>query len=137
MFECGDFTTVHKTIRRTSFRRFLKRGQLPGEAFIGGGILFLLRDLLELMAGPPPSSGVEILVWIASGRLTLALANEVLFFAAMSLVPAVIALYYSLAGIDRVKAAAGCGIIATVVPVIVVLDIVHGRLVYPVYGKSD
>lgn len=105
-----------------------------GVAFIVSGILFLSRDLLELMAGPPPSNGVEILAWIVSIKPALSLVSEVLFFAAMSLVPAVIALYHSLAGMDRVKAVTGCGIIATVVPVIAVLLIVHGRLVYPVYG---
>ena len=46
----------------------------------------------------------------------------------MALVPAVIALYRSLAGTDIVKAVTGCGIIAAVIPVIVVLLIVHGRL---------
>ena len=108
--------------------------KLGGGAFIVSGILVLLRDLLDLMAGPPPSSGAEILAWTVSGELVLAIANEVLFFAGMFLVPAVIALYHSLAGIDRAKAATGCGIIAVVVPVIAVLDIFHGRLVYPVYG---
>jgi hypothetical protein len=105
-----------------------------GGAFIASGILFLSRDLLDVMAGPPPSSGVEIIAWVESGRLVLSLATEILFFAAMSLVPAAIALYLSLADIDSTKAATGCGIIAVVVPVLAVLDIVHGRLVYPVYG---
>jgi hypothetical protein len=61
-------------------------------------------------------------------------ASEVLFFAAMFLVPAVIALYYSLAATDRIKAMLGCGIIAVVIPIIDVLLIVHGRLIYPVFG---
>jgi hypothetical protein len=30
----------------------------------------------------------------------------------------------------------GCGIIAMVIPVLAVLDIVHGRLVYPASGLS-
>ena len=108
--------------------------KLGGAAFIVSGILFLLRYALDLMAGPPPSSGVEILAWVASGKLVLALVPEVLFFAGIALVPAVFALYHSLASIDRAKAATGCGIIAVAVPVTIVLDIVHGRLVYPVYG---
>ena len=45
-------------------------------------------------------------------------------------VPAVIALYHSLASVDKVKAATGCGMFAVVIPVIAVLLIVHGRLVY-------
>jgi len=108
--------------------------KLGGAAFIVSGLLFLSRGVLEHMAGPPPSSGGEILAWVESEKLLLSLVSEVLFFAAMALVPAVIALYHSLAGTDRVKAATGCGIIAAVIPVIAMLLIVHGRLVNPVYG---
>jgi len=107
--------------------------KVGGISFIVSGILFLLRYALDLMAGPPPSSGMEILAWVASGKVVLSLANEVLFFAAVALVPGVVALYQSLAGIDRVKTVIGCGIIAVVIPVIAMLDIIHGRLVYPVY----
>jgi len=105
-----------------------------GISFIISGILFLLKYLLDLTAGPPPSSGAEILEWTVSGKLPLAFTSEVLFFAAMFLVPAVIALYYSLATTDRIKAMLGCGIIAVVIPIIDVLLIVHGRLIYPVFG---
>jgi hypothetical protein len=108
--------------------------KLGGAGFIVSGVLFLSRDILELMAGPPPSGGVEILGWVDSGKLALSLVSEVLFFAVVALVPAVIALYRSLASTERAKAATGCGIIAAVIPVIVMLLIVHGRLVYPVYG---
>jgi hypothetical protein len=104
-----------------------------GVSFIVSGILFSLKYVLDLMVGPPPSGGEEILAWMASGALPLAIANEVLFVAGMLLVPAVIALYYSLASIDRTKAAVGCGLIAVVIPIIAVLDIVHGRLIYPIY----
>jgi hypothetical protein len=106
-----------------------------GISFIISGILFSLKYLLDILVGQPPSSsGAEILAWMASGKLYLALIPEVLFFAGMSLVPGVIALYYSLASIDRNKAVIGCGIIAVVIPIIVVLVIVHGRLSYPIYN---
>jgi hypothetical protein len=105
-----------------------------GGAFIASGLLFLSRAILELMAGPPPSSGVEILAWVQSEKLALSFVSEVLFFAAMALVPAVIALYHSLASTHRVKASTGCGIFAAAIPVIAMVLIVHGRLVYPVYG---
>lgn len=105
-----------------------------GISFVISGLLFLLKYILDLMAGPPPSSGAEILEWTVAGELPLAITNEALIFAAMFLVPAVIALYHSLASVDRTKAAIGCGIIAVVIPIIIVLDIVHGRLIYPVYN---
>ena len=85
------------------------------------------------MTGPPYSNGVEILAWRAEGELPLAFTNETLFFATMFLIPAVIALYYSLANIDRTKAAVGCGILAMVIPVLFVVFTIHGRLIYPIY----
>jgi hypothetical protein len=108
--------------------------RLGGISFIVSGLLFLLKYILDLMTGPPPSSGTEILAWTAARGFSLAMNNEVLFFAVVFLIPAVIALYESLAGMHRAKAALGCGILAAVIPVTAVLDIVHGRLVYPVYG---
>jgi hypothetical protein len=95
-----------------------------------------LRAILDYLAGPPPSSGIEILAWIASNRLILSLDSEILFFAAVCLVPAVVALYHRLAGVARTKAVTGCGIIAVAIPLLAVLLIVQARLVYPVYGIS-
>ena len=108
--------------------------KLGGASFIISGVLFLSSGILELAAGPPPSSGVEILAWVASEKLALSFVSEILFFAAAALVPAVVALYQSLAGTDRAKAVLGCGIMAAAIPVISMMLIVHGRLVYPIYG---
>ena len=108
--------------------------RIGGAAFVVSGLLFVSRAALEFAAGEPPSNGAEILAWIASHSLAISLISETLFFATVLLVPAVIALYHSLAAVDPVKAAIGCGIIAVVIPLLAVLLIVHGRLVYPVYG---
>jgi hypothetical protein len=105
-----------------------------GISLIGNGILMLASQILELGAGPQPSRGVEILAWVEAGRLPLMLANEALFVSGMLLIPGVIALHASLARVDRTKAAIGCGILAAAIPVLLVLDIIHGRLVYAVYG---
>ena len=35
------------------------------------GTLFVVKMALDLAAGPPPSNGIAILVWMASGRLAL------------------------------------------------------------------
>jgi hypothetical protein len=94
----------------------------------------LTKHLLELRAGPQPSSGLEILAWVEAGRLPLMLANEALFVAGMLMIPGVIALHASLARVDPTRAAIGCGILAAAIPVLFALDIVHGRLVYTVYG---
>jgi len=89
---------------------------------------------LDILAGPPPSTGEEILTWVASQKLALSFVPEVLFFAGALLVPGIIALYYSLSKTDRNKAAFGCGIIAVTIPIIFMSLIVYGRLVYPIYG---
>ena len=108
--------------------------RLGGAALVASGLLFLSRAILDRSAGAPPSTGVEVLAWIASNSLALKFDSEILFFAALCLVPGLIALYQSLADVDRVKAAIGCGVVAVVIPVLAATLVVHGRLMYPVYG---
>ena len=116
------------TERDTSFK-------FGGIAFIVCGAFFLAYYLLEYVAGPPPPTGAEILLWVRANRLPLSLMSEVLFFACVSLVPAVPALYASLAERpEKALVVTGCGILAVVIPIIGVLLVVHGRLVYPVFG---
>ena len=108
--------------------------RVGGSSLIASGLLVFARYMLDLLAGPPPSSGAAILAWAEAGRLPLILANEALFVAAILLVPAVVALYVRLVAVARAKAALGCGIMAAAIPLLLMLDIVHGRLIYPVYG---
>jgi len=108
--------------------------KLGGASLIVSGVLFLVRYLFEVSAGPPPSDGVAILTWVASGKFALEMAVEVLFFAGMALIPATIALHDSLVRANRAIAATGCGILAAAIPILLMIDIVQGRLVYPVYG---
>src|SRR5881396_572060 len=105
-----------------------------GGALVASGILFVLLAFLDFRAGPPPSNGAGILLWRDSEALVLDFVSEFLFFATVLLVPGTIAVYQSLLDLDRAKAATGCGIIAATIPVIAMLLIVHGRLVYPIYG---
>jgi hypothetical protein len=105
-----------------------------GAALVASGTLFVVLAFLDFRTGPPPSNGAEILLWRDAQALVLDFVSEVFFFATVLLVPGTVALYQSLVDIDRTKAAAGCGIIATTVPVMVVMLVVHGRLVYPIYG---
>lgn len=110
--------------------------RIGGAAFIASGILFLLQALLAMAAGDPPSNGSAIIIWLGSQRIALSFINEILFFATVLLIPAVVALYQSLAETDKVKAVVGCGIMAVIIPVLIMLLVIHGRLVYPVYGIS-
>lgn len=105
-----------------------------GGALFLSGTLFVALAFLNFRAGPPPSNGAEILSWRDAQELVLDFVSELLFFATVLLVPGTIAVYRSLADVDRTQAATGCGIIAVTIPVMAVMLIVHGRLVYPIYG---
>lgn len=105
-----------------------------GGALVASGILFVVLAFLDVRAGPPPSNGADILMWRDSQALVLDFASELLFVATVLLVPGTVAVYQSLVDVDRTKAATGCGIIAATIPVMAVMLIVHGRLVYPIYG---
>jgi hypothetical protein len=105
-----------------------------GGALVASGVLFVVLAFLDFRTGPPPSNGGEILLWRDSQALVLDFVSEFLFFATVLLVPGTIALYQDLVAVDRTKAAAGCGIIAATIPVMAVMLIIHGRLVYPIYG---
>jgi hypothetical protein len=108
--------------------------KLGGGALVASGILFVVLAFLDCRAGPPPSNGAEILLWRDSQVLVLDFVSEFLSFATVLLVPGTVAVYQSLVDVDRTKAATGCGIIAATIPVMAVMLIVHGRLVYPIYG---
>jgi len=115
-------------------RELTRPYKFGGGALVASGILFVVLAFLDFRAGPPPSSGAEILLWRDSQVLVLDFISECLFFATVLLVPGTIAVYHSLRDVDATKAATGCGIIAATIPVIAVMLIVHGRLVYPIYG---
>ena len=108
--------------------------RLGGAGLVAGALFFFIRGLLEFAAGPPPTGGEAILGWVASERAWLAWVSEILFAAAVCLVPGVAALYRSLADRYRSWAVAGCGLIALAIPLLAMSLVVHGRLVYPVYG---
>jgi len=116
----------------TSDHRGLYR--LGGAAWVVAGLLFLMRAILDFVVGPPPFNGADVLGWIAAHRLAQSLQSEVLFFAAVLLVPGIVALYRSLADRHPVRAATGCGVMGVVVALVAVMLVVHGRLVYPIYG---
>ena len=115
-------------------RELTRPYKFGGGALVASGILFVVLAFLDFRAGPPPSNGAEILLWRDSQALVLDFVSEFLFFATVLLIPGTIALHQSLVDVDGTKVATGCGIIAATIPVIAVMLIVHGRLVYPIYG---
>ncbi|MEV0592011.1 hypothetical protein [Nonomuraea cavernae] len=101
---------------------------------MASGVLFLLKSVLDLLVGDPPSESTQLPSWIASHQLPLSLTNEVLFFAVVLLIPVIFALYRSMDGSGRSWVGFGCGILALAVAIVLALVFIHGRLVYPVYG---
>jgi len=95
---------------------------------MASGVLFVVQGALALVTGPPPRSGTELVAWVATNDVPLAFLNETLFVATVLLIPGLNSLY------ERTRARFGCGLIATTIPLLFALLIVHGRLVFPVYG---
>jgi hypothetical protein len=112
------------------------RGQarLGGISFVASGLLFLANAVVQLLMGPPPSTGPEILTWMRAQPLALALAPEILFFAVVFMVPALIALYENLARTHRGHAALGVGSMAVTIAVFYGAIVVAGRLSYSTFG---
>ncbi|MVM33925.1 hypothetical protein GO755_28070 [Spirosoma sp. HMF4905] len=117
-------------------QRTLKLFRFGGLAFIIAGVLFFIRCLFLFSLPNVPSSTSALLNWLADGRFKIALSNELLFFATISLIPALIVLFKLLNESDPIKAIVGCGLLATVIPLFIFLVVIQGRLVYPVYDIS-
>ena len=101
--------------------KLTRSDKFGGGALMASGILFALLAFLNFRAGPPPSNGIEILLWRDSQVLVLDFVSEFLFFATALLVPGTFALYRALVDVDGTKAATGCGIIAVAIPVMAVM----------------
>lgn len=108
--------------------------RVGGSGLVGFAALYLGRECLDFALGPPPRAGADLLSWMAAHRSLLASQSEVLFFALMCLIPAVPALYERFKDASPASAALGCGTLAAAIPVLAMLDIVHGRFAFPVYG---
>ena len=111
-----------------------KSSAAPAALFVGA--LFLAKYLFEISAGQPPHNAADVVAWSSASEFPIAMANELLFFAAVLLIPAVAALYWALGGATRVMVVTGCGLLASMIPVLVMLDILQGRFVFPILGFS-
>lgn len=101
---------------------------------MASGALLLAKSVLDVVVGDPPSTGAQLVQWRSGHHIPLALTNEVLCFAVVLLIPAVTALYRRLDGPENRAVGFGCGVLATVIPITLVLVIIQGRLAYPVFG---
>ncbi len=107
-----------------------------GLAFISAGVLFLAGNLLIATLPNPPSPASDFLKWLSENRIYLAIQNEILFFATVSLIPSTYVLHKLLKNRRTRSSLLGLGLMIMVIPLLAMLDIVEGRLVYPVYSIS-
>jgi hypothetical protein len=107
-----------------------------GSTFIAAGILLLAANLLVDLIPTPPSISGDLLQWTTANGLHIALANELLIFATVLLVPSFVVLGKLLDARKKVSALIGVSIVALALPLLAVLDMVQGRLVYPVYDVA-
>ena len=107
---------------------------------IGGILIFvssfllLIKAIAEYILGPPPSTGSSIINWVNNNSLLFIIINESFFIAVFLFIPSFIIIYYKLEKYDKVGAIIGVTIMLLVVPIISMLTIIQGRLIYPVFN---
>ena len=105
-----------------------------GWAFIVGGFLLYGAQLTVLLLPPPPPEPADVAPWVLEHTTQLAISNELLFFAVVCLMPAVIVLYRQLESKRAFSALIGCTSMMMGLVILSTLVLVGGRLVYPVFG---
>lgn len=123
----------NRGMRGTDVKSRMNIVQLGGISCILSGLLFLAQQLFVLPIPRVPSADEALLLWLAEWKFRLSMADEVLFFATLLLIPSIAGLYRVLAKTDQIKALLGCGLLAVNIPVYLFLVIILGRFVYPVY----
>ncbi|WP_042201309.1 hypothetical protein [Paenibacillus camerounensis] len=109
--------------------------QFGGIALILAGVLFFIQYLFMLPVPiPPTAADAELMGWLTEWKLNMSMADELLFFAPLCLIPAIAALYHVLAKTDLFKTLLGCALLALSIPVYILLVIILGRVVYPVFN---
>lgn len=109
-------------------------GRLGGVCAWCAAVTFAARAILVWRAGLPPSDGSALLTWVSANVVAIEWAVELMFFAMMFAVPALVVLLARVARTHpahAVVAASGWGV--TIVLFAFAL-VVEGRLVFPVLG---
>lgn len=110
------------------------------ETSVGGwvlvaGALLLSASLLLIALLPDPPRAVQALgPWVESNSLELAVSNELMFFAVVCLVPAIVVLGRAIRRFSGFSRLVGCGALLIDCALLLVTIAVQGRLVYPVFG---
>lgn len=102
-------------------------------AFVLAGALFLAANVPTVTLAHPPVDDAGFARWASDNRARLMAHNELLFFATGLLVPASLGLHQLLRHRPSVTATFGLGLLVLNIPVLSMLIIAEGRLIYPVY----
>jgi hypothetical protein len=73
------------------------------------------------------------MLWMDKWKVNSSMVDKLMFFATILLIPSIVALYQLLIHIEKIKTFFGCGLLLVYIPVNLVVAIILGRLVYPVY----
>lgn len=128
-----SFTRTN-TQHETTNGRYPATFRWAGVSLALSGVALGAKAWFDFSAGEPPSSGIDLIAWVAAEKFSLSMSNELMIAAAVLLIPGVIGLYASLEGHSAMLAGVGCGILAAVIPLMIVASVFQGRLVFPVYG---
>lgn len=96
--------------------------------------LFAAIFAIELATGMPPRNGTDILSWVSRHKMLISFSNEFLMFAVLALIPVTLALFVNGMHTSAPLRCIGASILGVSIPFAIVLLVVQGRLVYPVYG---
>ena len=104
-------------------------------SFILSGVLFTTYFIVTSFVPIAPFDAVTGINWINEWRLFIAIADELLFFATVFLLPS-ICIFANLFKANQYPfVLAGCTIIQfLVIPIFILIVLLQGRLAYPVYN---
>ena len=124
-------STSEQSISKEKVQGFFRIG---GIFIFVSSFLLLIKAIAEYILGPPPSTGSSIINWVNNNTLLFIIINESFFIAVFLFIPSFIIIYYKLEKYDKVGAIIGVTIMLLVVPILSMLTIIQGRLIYPVFN---
>ncbi|TGL03365.1 hypothetical protein EHQ43_16460 [Leptospira bouyouniensis] len=106
---------------------------LKGLPFFIASLLFAIYYSLLYIVPPPPSETSHLHLWIMEWKFYLQIADEILIFATISLLPAIYTLTNVRLIIESKLSLFASGLFYLfIIPLFVLVDLLLGRLVYPV-----
>ncbi|NVB38851.1 hypothetical protein G6O69_13500 [Pseudenhygromyxa sp. WMMC2535] len=99
------------------------------------GALFIIDEIASFFAGFPPSDPGALADWVAAGRVPMIVANEAAGIGTGALVPFALGLHHAFARQRRGLGVAAAGLLGCAAPLWLVLVVIQGRLIYPMFGQ--